>query len=471
MQHLDASVARPGGLEADRVVRRALATSPELRAQAAACAAAAAAVDQALVAFLPRLTLAGRLARLSPIVAPVVGTLVGTRLPDGTPANTPVPLAEGAPLVGQAVAFPVILNQTSLQASLAVPLLDYALRLPALKAAASRTAAAAALTLRAARVQVGHDARLLYYAWARARLQAVVAEQTLAQASEHLARVERAFKVGTVSRADVLRTQAQRASSDLFVARAHDYEHVVADALKTAMHVDADAELEIGEDLRVVLPPVPAAAVSPLAPLVAEAQATRLELQAVGASVAVAAAQLSVARAGYLPRLDAVGEVVLARPNPRFIPQQDRFDATWAAGVQLSWAPNDVANAAFAATGATAKGAQVEAQQAALKDSLRAEVIRAVEAIREADLAVRAATQGLDAAEESYRVRSDLFAVGSTTNVELTDSETELTQARLSAVGARIDQRTARAQLAHALGRDVAWAEAPAPQEAIHAPN
>ena len=51
-------------------------------------------------------------------------------------------------------------------------------------------------------------------------------------------------------------------------------------------------------------------------------------------------------------------------------------------------------------------------------------------------------------------MRRDLYANGRATSIELTDAETDLTQARLNAVGARIDQRVARVRLVHALGRD-----------------
>jgi len=51
-----------------------------------------------------------------------------------------------------------------------------------------------------------------------------------------------------------------------------------------------------------------------------------------------------------------------------------------------------------------------------------------------------------------------LFLQGRATSVELTDAETEMTQARLDAIGARIDHREARVRLDHATGRDVASA-------------
>jgi outer membrane protein TolC len=88
-------------------------------------------------------------------------------------------------------------------------------------------------------------------------------------------------------------------------------------------------------------------------------------------------------------------------------------------------------------------------------DGLRSEVTATYTAVREADVAVGTTSRGLQAAEESYRIRNELFKVGRATSVELTDAEADLTRARIEAVGARIDQRIARARLEHALGRDV----------------
>lgn len=76
-------------------------------------------------------------------------------------------------------------------------------------------------------------------------------------------------------------------------------------------------------------------------------------------------------------------------------------------------------------------------------------------AVREADFGVSTSARGLQAAEESYRIRNALFRVGRATSVELLDAEGALTRARIEAVGARIEQRIARTRLAHALGRDV----------------
>jgi len=71
----------------------------------------------------------------------------------------------------------------------------------------------------------------------------------------------------------------------------------------------------------------------------------------------------------------------------------------------------------------------------------------------EARVAEQTTARGLAAAEESYRTRRLLFQNGRATTVELLDAETELTRARLEAIGARIDGRVAEVRLAYAVGR------------------
>jgi outer membrane protein TolC len=443
---LSTLVARPNGLRADDVAARAVATSFDLRQRREELLAAAAAVDQALVAYFPRLGLLARYARLSPIDTQTIGNVVVAPSLQG---SAPQPITPGTVLVSTPVTFPVVLNQATLQASLQVPLLD--LKIPGTHAAARHQRDAARWIERATARQVASDARTAYYTWARARLQTVVAEQALTQARGHLDSARHAFEVGAANKADVMRVEAQVAASELFVARARDFEAVLEEQLRTAMHDPRAARYEIGEDLQMELPAQPVGA---LDELVDEAWRGRAEVQVLLAAEHAQSAQAQVGRAGTLPVLTAFGDVVAADPNQRFLPQKDSFETTWDVGLQLTFSPNEAAVAALAARAAAAKARATAAQAGALRDKLRVEVMQAVEAVREADFAVSSTARGLDAAEESYRVRRDLYSNGRATSIELTDAETDLTQARLNAVGARIDQRIARIRLTHALGRD-----------------
>jgi outer membrane protein TolC len=416
-------VGRPGGLRAEDVAARATAASPDLRRRREEIAEARAQVDRARIALFPRLSITGSYTRLSSIGAQSTGPLQVPELQD----------------------------RTSWEQTLTVPLLDYAMRLPQSYKAAKLQEGSAALNERATRLAAAANARVAYYEWARARLQRVVSEQAVEQARQHRKSVSDLFEVGNASRADVMRIEALVASNELLLAKSWKLEAVLEEQLRTLMHDDSRAPYEIGEDLR---PAYPAGAEAGLE----QAYATRLDLRALGQSAESARAREQVELSAALPRLDAVGTLTTANPNSRYFPSRDQFDTTWAAGVQFSWSPNSLFDGRAAARAAGAKAAQAEAQRDSLKDSIRGEVEEAYQSLRAAESALASTGRGLEAAEESHRVRRELFLEGRATSVELTDAETELTQARLDAVAARIDHREARVRLDHATGRDAASA-------------
>jgi outer membrane protein TolC len=442
-------LGKPGGLTSAVVATRAEATSFEVQARREELEAAAAQVDQALVAYFPRLTATGRYMRLSPIDPPQFGNSVVTPRDVG-----PGPIPPGTPLVNVPFTFPILLNQTILQATLNVPLSDYLLRIPQGYAAATKNEKAARFSENAARLKVATDGRAMYYTWVRAKLQEVVTEQALLQARAHHVDAQHAFDAGTLNKADVMRIESQVALSRLMLARAKNLAEVVETQIRVAMHDPSPAAYEVGESMDGEPPKVQGT--ENLAALWAEAAATRLEIKALEQSSDVLREQAKVARAGNYPRIDAFGDVIYANPNQRLFPQQDVFKATWDVGVQLTYSPNDIALADATSRNLSARAASLAAQKQALEDGIRVEVTQTRNALREALLAVETTTQGLVAAEESYRVRRSLFRNGRATAVELTDAETELTRSRLESINARVDVRVATVRLDHALGRDVA---------------
>jgi outer membrane protein TolC len=352
------------------------------------------------------------------------------------------------------LAFPVLLNQYTLQASLSVPFSDYLLRLPQSHAAASHSERAAALSAQAAKLKAASDGKVLYYTWVRAKLQLVVADQALAQSRAHLADSRHSFEVGLASKADVLRFESQVAQSELVVERSRGLADVAEAQIRVAMHDPKDAPYEIAEKIDDERLPFSGDLSVPA--LWAEARERRLEMQSLTESAASARQQASVARAGYWPRLDGFGDAIYANPNQRFVPAQDEWNATWDVGVQLTITPNDMARAAPSSRSFEAQAAKALADRESFFDGVRTEVAQARQDRRVAEVSLDTTRRGLASAEESYRVRNALFQQGRATAVEVTDAETDLTRARLDAVNARIDLRIANVRLAHALGRDSA---------------
>jgi outer membrane protein TolC len=447
---LDAVVTPGSGLTSDEVATRAAATSFDVRSHRAAVEAAAASVDQAVVGFFPRVTLTARYLRLNSLPNASLGTLVA---PEGT-FNAVTPLPKNAQLLALPFTLPVLPNDTTLHADLTLPLSDYIFRLAQGYSAASHSVSAEEQSERASRSKAALDGRVAYYAWARARLAAIVARQALDQARGHLVDVKHGFEAGSTSKADVLRVESQVAASELLVQRADGYAKTSEESVRIAMHEPgAPRSYALGEDLHATLKPLggprdPAA-------LYAEALEKRPELRALDDTAYSLKQQARVARAQYLPKIDGLGQLSYDNPDPRVFPPTQTFQGGWAVGGQVTWTLNDIGAANTQARVLDAKRAQVEAQRAALADGVRNEVTQAEQALEDAEFAIDTNQRELTAAEESYRVRRELFRNGRATSVELTDAETELVRASLDVVNARVDLRVARARLLHATGRDV----------------
>jgi len=443
--HAETNVA--GGLTADEAARRTEASSGEVAARDAEIRAAAAAVDQALVAFFPRLGGVARYTRYSSIEAPVLGTLVAADAPAG-------PLPAGTPLVNVPIRFPVVLDATTFQASLSLPISDYVFRLGQQHAAAVKSEAAAKLSAEAARRKARADARVLYYEWARAKLSRVVAEAAVAQSNAHLEDVRKAFEAGSSSRADVLRVEAQLAAADQVAVRARTLTAALERRLRTVMHAAPSdkGSFAIGEPVDTNF--VVSGPSRDFDRLAAEAEEARPEVRALDAGLAGLGEQASATRGAAFPTLAVIGEVTDANPNLRYMPPPDRFQTTWSVTAQLAWSPNDAFAASAAARAVAARREALAGQRVSLVDGLRSEVAAALQATGDAAGAQKNAARAVQAAEESYRVRRSLFQNGRATSVELTDAETELTRARLDLVAARIASRVADVQLRHATGSD-----------------
>ncbi|APR77226.1 outer membrane efflux protein [Minicystis rosea] len=451
---------RAGGLTAEEAGKLAAKTKPNVRAKQEDLKVAAAKVDQALVGFFPRVSLTASYTRLSPVPGFGLGggALVGAANAGPISANCDangactVVDSKGSPLAAQSVSFPVPLNSYSFQASLVVPVSDYVFRLSQSYASASHNEKAARLTAEAEALQAAVDGKVAYFNWVRARGSAVVASEAVEQAKAHVDDAKKSFSVGLASKADVLRIEAQLAAAQQSLAESQAFASIAEEQLRTVIGVPPDKHLEIGSD---VMHEAASAPSETLQGLQDQALQRRLEIRSLDETVYSLKEVESLTKAGYLPRIDAFADAALSNPNQRVFPQTNKFYGTWDVGVRLSWTLNDTFTTIGAAAEAKARKNSVIEQKGALRDGLRIEVASAYADAAKAPPTIEAADRGLVAAEESLRVRRELFRNGKATSSELVDAEAELTRARLRRLDAHIGLLVARAKLDHASGRDV----------------
>ena len=423
-EEVGALLARPGGLTADAAARRAVAASPSVMRKHAETAEARSGLTSVKYALVPITTLSAGYTRLSAIETPEI--------------------APG-------FSFPVFLNSYHLGAEVAIPLTDLILHLPPLKKSTQHAIAAAESGARTAELGAAVEARVAYYEWVRAELGTIVAARLLEQVQANLGQVRALAEVSRVSRADVLRLEAQEAQVELGLAQVRELSSLRAEQLRIAIGAAPDEVLTIGEDVR----DVAAAGDVPSA-----VELTRTALGQRGEVVALREARAAIEQhkkadqTDRLPKLSVFAQGVYDNPNQRIFPSEDQFNFTWAAGARLTWSLNDYLYASPKDAKADAQLRALDADRRSLELGVRAQVTAARQAVVLADRAYEATRRGLAAAEESHRVRQELLAAERATAIELIDADTELTRARIAAIDALIDRRIARARLANVIGED-----------------
>lgn len=463
-----ALAAQGGGLTPEAAGKTASTTRHSVLSKQAELAVASARVDQALINYFPRLALSATYTRLSNVAPFALGGggfgLVGassagkdTQLLVGPCAN-PAPGkqcvvgADGTPAAAQAVSFAPVLNSTSFVASLSVPISDYVFRISQGYAAASHSEKGKRLEVEAETLQVMADAKIAYYNWVRAKGSVVVTKQAVEQSRAHVDDANKTFAVGLISKADVLRLEAQLAGAQQSAAETDALATLSEEQLRIVLGLGIEQPLAIGVDVMhdPIAPPT-----ETLATLQEQAMARRLEIRALDETELSLKESVSIARAGYLPRLDAFADATMANPNQRVFPSVDKFQGTWDAGVRLSWTLNDALVASGATAEAKARAAGIAEQKAIVRDGLRLEVTSAYADMQKSLATIEASERQVTASEESLRVRNELFKNGKATSVELVDGEAEVTRARLGRLNARIGLAVAKVRLDHATGRDV----------------
>lgn len=460
---------RSGGMTLDEVGKLAALAQPSVKVRQAELRAAAAKVDQALISYFPSLTLGASYTRSSNIensftvpggagISLTAPGRLGAGPCPGDAGKTCVLDAANQPVEGRVgeslrLEFPAFANAYSLVASLSLPVSDWVLRMSKGLSAAAHGERAKKLQVIAEQLQVAADAKILFLNWVRARGQVVVAKQAVDQSRAHVDEARRLLQVGFASRADVLRLEAQVASAEQLRTEAEAFEVMADQQVRLALGIPAERPLEIGVD--VMSDAVLAAPLEPLATLQRRALERRLEIRALDETQHALKDAEDVRSAGYMPRLDIFANGSLANPNPRIFPQKQEWDFTWDAGVRLTWNLNETFITAPAVAEAKAHTSIVAEQRSQLRNALALEVAAAYTETTRAASNIEAASRGLAAAEESLRIRTQIFKSGKATSAELIDAETEVTRARLRRLEAHVGLVVAKTRLEHATGRDV----------------
>lgn len=407
------AAARPAAaapLTLDQALAMAAEISPDVRAERARVAAAAAAVDQARVARRPQLS-AGASAS------------VGGRIPDADTTSTRLGL--------------------DLQASWQIT--DFG--------RTSATIAAARLDHRAEEVTAAVTARDVRYAVTTAYLEVIarqklveVARTALAGEQRHLDEARRFVAAGTRDPIEAVQAETRQASAQAAVIRA---EGNAATAVSNLWQAIGTPEVTRAAAVDAAWPTgfaIAAGDAADVGALTERAARGRAELTRDALAIDAAEARIDAARAGRRPTL------ALAASAESAVIDRELDDPAWSIGLTLS-VPIYDGGATTAATRSARAGRDLAAANAAADHvAIAAEVNAGAIAVRTGKAALEAVEVAAVAAREQLRQAEARYQAGVGSAIELADAQDALTTAEGDVVEAEWTLIAAHAQLARAVG-------------------
>jgi outer membrane protein len=430
----------PPPLRLRAAVRIALRHSPRLRAAQAAVQQARAAVGEVAAGRRPRVETSEGFARSDNPVS-VFGTLLSQQR------------FTAADLALNQLNHPAPLNNYATRAAVDMPLFDA--RQSELRTREARLGAAVAASgSEQARQAVVAAVVNAYYRLAAEEATVRVASSAAAEAAASLHQARARFRAGMAVEADALSAQVYAAQAEEALAAAQGQAAVARAGLNRAMGRDQATPVTLPADAG--SQPGPAAAT--LADLLNAARRLRPELKAEQDRLMRARAEVTRARAAFLPTLDGAAAV-----------EHDQWQfargggSNWTLGLTLQWTPYNGGRRHAALRAALAAQRQELARGEELRQGVELEVREAWEAGITAARQAQIARQATAQAAAALTIMRNRYRSGLATMTELLAAETALARAQNQALEAGYALAVSAANRALAAGELTAWPGAALP--------
>jgi len=278
-----------------------------------------------------------------------------------------------------------------------------------------------------------------------------VSERSLSRKRELSDLLERNFKMGAGSKAQLLATLADVKSEQSLLIGAKENVMVTRMMLNALMGEPIDAPIKL--DTSTVLPELMALALPTKAAALDTAISRREDLRALEKMKEANEGGAKRFRATYYPSSAETGSLSFSDTAPKGMVDWDK--RSWMVGVAMQWTLFDgFSNSSKAAQYASDSRKLSIAQKGIIK-MLEIEVTAALEECAAADNGYGASMEMLAAAQESYELTNENFKQGSGQFVELQLAQERLRQAEMGFVNARYRQLRSRAALRVAMGTDI----------------
>ncbi len=261
----------------------------------------------------------------------------------------------------------------------------------------------------------------------------------------HLDNVNAQYRVGTVAKSDVLRSQVQLANEQLNLVTARNNYDVAVATLNNLIGLPTDTVLDPKDELGYEKYDLT------LAGCTSYAMENRPDVLAAEYSVKAAEAAVNAAKAGYRPSV-SISASKNTSGEGRFGKEGDDY---WAVGANAQW--NVFDNNVTQAQVEQKKAALAKAQQSALaaQESAQLDVQTAYLKLQAAEQNIHTSAVAVEQAKEDYKIAQVRYSAGVGTNLDVMDADEKLTSARTSYYTALYNYNTSKANLDKAMGKPV----------------
>jgi outer membrane protein TolC len=288
-----------------------------------------------------------------------------------------------------------------------------------------------------------------YYDVVRMKNLKEVQEKTVEAAARNLEQVEAFFRIGSNTRADVLRAQVRLGNTQLQLITAKNNEELARATLGSLLNFPLGEEFDVDSSLQIrEIDPVFEEEVKYMLEHRSDLLANRKRLKAADDGV-------SAVSNSRWPTLS--GGIQYAWSDRSFPDNANFFKSeySWGLGVSLDWNIFDrfATKSDIQRAQAERRIAEEELKQAKLDAVLEVRQIYLI--LKEAEERIRVSDETVEQAEENVRLANERYRVGAGTMLETIDASVALQEAQGNLVDARCDYLAAKADLLRATGRPV----------------
>lgn len=269
----------------------------------------------------------------------------------------------------------------------------------------------------------------------------------LGNARENLANAQSNARNGVVTENDVLRVRLQQTNIEYTLVD-------VENNLKAARY---NLSVMLGLPADMALQPDTASIFSQHAGIPAfDAMLTqaggRAELKAAGLRLLSSEKEAELLRGNYLPTISVGGNYNYMNPNPRIFPPAPIWKNTWDAGVTFSYNLTNLYTNKHNLANAYAVSDAIKARKESLNEAIQTDLKRQSLAYEREQQKISVANKAYSQAAENYRVTRNKYNSGVSILTELLDADLLLLQARINQSTAKADAEIAWYNMQYALG-------------------